>query len=105
MKKKNYMFSNKKHSQRGITASVLGLIAFISLAITMILTYLGAGEPNKRLAVTTLFSLLISIAGLVFGIIARTEKEIYYLFPRIGIFLNLFVMLVIGFILFFGVYL
>ena len=105
MKKKNYMFSNKKHSQRGIIASALGLIAFISLVITITLTYLGGGEPNKRLAVTTLFSLLISIAGLVFGIVARTEKDIYYLFPRIGIFLNLFVMMVIGFILFFGVYL
>ena len=39
MRKKNYIFTNKKHSDKAIMSTILGVISLVSLGIVTYLSY------------------------------------------------------------------
>lgn len=104
MKKPSYMFTNKSQPIRGIISTLLGVIDIVSLGISIWLTFKAKGNASARFGAVALFALLFSIAGLVLGILSRMEKDKFYLFPNLGIILNILVIAFVGFILFAGVY-
>lgn len=102
MARRNYIYTNKKHSQRAIMSTILGTISTVSLGIVIYMTYLNAGVATVGYGVTGLLATLFSITGLILGVITVREKDYYRFFPRLGIGLNLFALGSIGFILYFG---
>ena len=42
MRKKNYIFTNKKHSDKAIMSTILGMISLVSLGIVTYLSTAGA---------------------------------------------------------------
>ncbi|MBO6015478.1 MAG: hypothetical protein J6P60_02690 [Lachnospiraceae bacterium] len=102
MRKSSYMFTNKNHPPRGIVSSVLGCMDLVSLILVTLLSFQAKGNATARHAAVTMLALLFSVIGLVFGVLARMEKDKFYLFPNIGIAINLLViacvtgMLVLG---------
>lgn len=98
-----YKFTNKKNPQQGIMASILGAIAIISVGLAVYLTYLNKGAALMQYGTVILLSLIFSVIGLVLGIKACMEKDIYLLFPVLGIILNSLTILAGGFILYLGV--
>jgi len=102
MAKRNFIFTNKRHSQRAIMATILGIISMASLGIVLYLTYQRNGEATVGYGVTGLLATIFSVVGLVLGILTVRDKGFYRLFPWLGIVLNLIVLGSISFMLYFG---
>lgn len=102
MARKNYIFTNKKHSQRAIMSTILGIISTVSLGIVVYLTYLRQGDAPVGYGVTGLFATLFSLVGLGLGIATIRDKTYYRLFPWLGLILNLVALGSISFLLYFG---
>jgi len=95
MARRSFMFTSKSHSEKGMFASGLGVISLISILLCVYLSYKQGGEMDPKLGAAAFFALLIAIGGLTMGIIARREKDVFYLFPDLGIALNTISFLII----------
>lgn len=102
MKKRNYIFTNKKNSERAIMATILGIISCASLGIVVYLTYINNGQAPAGYGVTGLLATIFSLTGLGLGIVTVKEKNYYRLFPVLGILLNLAALAFISLILYMG---
>lgn len=102
MARRNYIFTNKKHSHRAIMSTILGIISTVSLGIVVYLTYRHGGEATVGYGVTGLLATIFSIIGLILGVLTVRVKEYYRLFPWLGIALNLVALGSISFMLYFG---
>lgn len=102
MKKRNYIFTNKKNSERAIMATILGIISCASLGIVVYLTYINNGQAPAGYGVTGLLATIFSLTGLGLGIVTVREKNYYRLFPVLGILLNLAALAFISLILYMG---
>lgn len=101
--RRGYKFTKKKNPQQGIMASILGTIANISMVLAVYLTYQNKGVARMQYGTVILLSLIFALIGLVLGIRSCLEKDIYKLFPVLGILLNGVAMLIGGFILYLGI--
>lgn len=101
--RKGYKFTKKKNPQQGIMASILGVIANVSIVLAVYLTYQNKGVALMQYGTVILLSLIFALVGLGLGIRSCLEKDIYRLFPVLGIILNSIALLAGGFILYLGV--
>lgn len=103
LSKNGYIFTDKKNPKWGIMASMLGLIATISLCLVIHLTYLNGGTAPMQYGMVVILAIAYAIAGMVLAIRSLTEKDIFRFFPICGIVLNALAILGGGVILYFGV--
>lgn len=104
MRKSGHMFTSKKHSERGLYASVLGVIALAGITLAIVLSYQDGGAMSARYGLATLISFIIAIGGFVQGVRAKMEKDVFQVLPFFGLLSNAFVILEVMFILYAGVY-
>ena len=104
MRKKNYMFTNKSTPQRGIMATILGILSDASIGLAVFSSFRQGGAPSQRLGRAVLLALIFSVTGLVLGILSRLEKDKFYFFSNLGILLNVLGVFAGGFILYAGVF-
>lgn len=100
MARRNYIFTNKKHSHRAIMSTILGIISTASLGTVVYLTYLADGAAKVGYGVTGLLATIFSVVGLVLGIVTVRDKTYYRLFPWLGVILNLVALGTIGLVLY-----
>lgn len=100
--RKSYIFTNKKHSNRAIMATILGIISLVSMGIVLFLTYRNDGEAAAGFGVTGLLAMVFSVIGLGMGIVTLRDKSYYRLFPVLGTALNLAALGGISLILYVG---
>ena len=76
----------------------------LKIFVVLLLTigYITSGQAQANYATAVILALVYSICGFVLGIISRMEKDIFKLFPNLGIVLNLLVMICIAGILYLG---
>lgn len=101
-KKKGFIFTNKKHSDKAIMAAILGMISLVSLGIVIFLSYRKQGAAPAGYGVTGLLAAVFSLIGLILGILTVREKESYHFFPWLGTLLNALALGLIGFLLYLG---
>lgn len=89
MKRKNYIFTNRRHSKRAIMATILGIISNGSLVIVLYLSYLSGGAVPLSYGLTGLLAAAFSVAGLILGVVAASDKDTFKFFPVMGTILNL----------------
>ena len=97
-----YIFTDKKHPWRGIFSSEAGLFSLIFIFLSVTLSYAG-GTVSPGYATGLLIAFVLSAVGFVMGILSSREKDVYIIFPRTGIILNLIALLVLGGIIWLGV--
>lgn len=102
MKRKKYIYTNKTHPQPAIMATILGIISFVSMAVVIYLTYLNEGRTQGGYGVTGLLAMIFSLTGFVLGARCLHMKDCYRLFPALGVIINLVVLLVVGFLVYWG---
>ena len=102
-KRRNFIFTNKKHSEKAIMGTILGMISLVSLGIVIFLSYQKNGETPVSYGLTGLLATIFSMIGLILGILTLQEKENFRLFPWLGTILNVLALAVIGFLLYVGV--
>ncbi len=101
-KKKQYIFTDRKNPIRGIMSTILGLIASVSVALAVYMTYLRKGDAPMQYGVVVLLALVYAAIGEALGIRSLFEKDIFRFFPIAGIVLNVIAIVEIGFILYLG---
>lgn len=104
-RKQNYIFTNKRHSNRAVMSTILGVISALSLVAVIYLTYVQAGEAPTGYGVTGLLVTVFSMIGLILGVVTVREKDRYKLFPCMGIVLNTVALIGIGLVVYVGMYL
>ena len=102
MRKKNYIFTNKKHSDKAIMSTILGIISLISMGIVTYLSYRGGGVMHGGYGVTGVLATIYSLIGLILGIVTLRDKDIYRIFPVLGTVFNFVALAVISFLLYLG---
>lgn len=83
-----YMFTDNRHPEKGIISAVLGCISVTTYVLAVLFTYNNGGEALIQYAAAGFVAAIFSVAGLILGIMSRTEKDIFKLFPNLGIILN-----------------
>lgn len=101
-KRKGYIFTNKRHSDRGIMSVILGVISLASLGAVVFLSYRSGGEAETGFGFTGVLALIFSLVGIVLGILTLRDKNYYRLFPVLGTLLNLAALAGISLILYAG---
>ncbi len=101
-KRKAFIFTDKKHSNLAIMATVLGVISLASLSVMVFLSYRRGGNVGTGFGLGALLAAVYSTTGLSLGLVTVQEKEKYRLFPALGILLNLMALVFVGLIVYMG---
>lgn len=102
--KNSYMFTNKTHTQKGIMATILGIISLTTLIYTIFMSYQNAGEIPRQYGAAALLVTIFALVGTSLGVISRTERDKFYFFSYLGIVLNILALGVVSAILYAGAF-
>ena len=102
MKNKKYIYTNKKHSQKAIMSTILGIISLGSMILVLYLTSRSGGEATNGYGMTGLLATLFSFVGLILGILTVRENIYYRIFPILGVILNVLCLVCVSMILYLG---
>lgn len=103
-RKNSYIFTNKKHTAKGIMATILGLISLATLVYALVMSYRNSGNVPREYGTAALLVTIFAFGGVTLGVISKTEKDRYYLFSYLGIVLNVVALALISAILYAGAY-
>ena len=101
---KKYKFTNKKHPEKGIMSTVLGIISLVSIWMAVYQTFLAKGNASTNMGVVGLMVTCFSIVGVILGYISKNEHDKFLLFPYLGMVLNVAALACISVILYAGAY-
>ena len=101
---RRYKFTNKKHPEKGIMSTVLGLISLVSVWFVVYEAFLKRGEGTTNMGVVGLMITIFSATGLVFGYLSKKEHDKFMFFPYVGMVLNVLALACISVILYAGAY-
>ncbi len=94
-----YVFTDNRHPEKGIMSTILGVISAGALGAAVLFTYNNGGRAEPQYAAAALVAAVFSVVGFILGIMSKRERDIFNLFPNLGITLNLlcilFVLLVL----------
>ena len=103
-KRRNFIFTNKKHTKRGIMSTILGIISLVSLFMAVYRTYLLKGEAGFNMGLVGFLAMIFAVIGIGLGYFGRIEQDRYGLFAYVGLILNILVLAFISLILYAGAY-
>ena len=83
-----YMFTDNRHPERGIMSAALGVISVSAVVCAIVFTFRDGGTATMQNAAAAFVAAIFSVVGIVLGIRARFEKDIFKFFPNLGIILN-----------------
>ena len=102
--KNSFIFTNKSHTQKGIMASILGVISLATLVYAVVMSYRSVGEVPEQYGAAVFLAMLFAFAGVVLGAVSRTERDKYYFFSYLGIVLNVLALGGVSAVLYAGAY-
>lgn len=102
-RKPTYSFAEKRHSQKGITSTVLGLLSVIVCIVLLCIAIFTRGGGGPYMGSIGMTAIIIAIAGLVIGLRSFQEKNKLSFFSKAGSIINGTVLVVWLAIYLFGV--
>ncbi len=104
LRDKGFIFTNKKHTEKGIMSTILGVLAGITLGLAVYFSYSNGGRATERDAAAALLAVIFMSVGLVLGIWSTSETDKFKLFTLLGIIVNVLAFAMLSLILFAGAY-
>ncbi|MEZ3507445.1 MAG: hypothetical protein K1W10_10985 [Lachnospiraceae bacterium] len=98
------MFTNKEHTQKGIMSTILGVISLATLAYAVFRSYQNVGDVPRQYGAAAMLVMIYAFVGAALGVVSKTERDKFYLFTYVGIFLNVLALAMISVILYAGAY-
>lgn len=86
MRNKDYRFTNKRYAREGIISSILGVLAVMCLTSGIFRSFEARGNGDSIVGLLGMGALLMSLAGLIFGIKSFRDEDKFYTFSKIGVF-------------------
>ena len=102
--KKSFMFTNKEHTLKGIMATILGMISIASLGYIIVNSYRNDGQVPLQYGAVAFLTMLFAFAGIVLGVLSKSERDKFYFVSYLGIVLNVLVLAALSVILYAGAY-
>ncbi len=81
---KKYRFTSNRHSLKGMMALIFGMISLISFFLAAMISIKNADEMADRMGGAGLFAFIFGMAGLITGIAAVNEPDVFPILPRVG---------------------
>lgn len=101
---KRYKFTNKKHPEKGIMSTILGIISLVSVWVAVYQTFLAKGAAATNMGVVGLMITCFSVTGVILGYISKKEHDKFMFFPYLGMVLNVLALGCVSVILYAGAY-
>lgn len=101
-KKRNYIFTNRKHTDQAIMSVILGMISVVSTIVALYLSYRRQLEGVVGYGATCLLAAIFAVIGLVLALTQLSRKDTFRFFPVLGLVLNLVVLVGIGLMVYWG---
>lgn len=101
-KRKNYKFTNRRHSKKAVMSTFFGILSTLSLIAVIYMSYRIAGDSAVNYGFTGLLIALFSLTGIILGLLAVQEKDRYKVFAWIGLATSAVAFFGIGSILYIG---
>ncbi len=102
-KKRNYIFTNRKHTDAAIMSLILGMISAVSLIVAVYLSFRRQMEGLVGYGATCLLATIFALVGMVLALTQLRRKDCFRLLPVIGLLLNLAVILAMGLMIYWGI--
>ncbi len=83
-----FMFTDNRHPEKGVMSAALGAISVVTLVCGVFFSYKNGGQALMQYAAGAFLAAIFSVTGLVLGIMSKFEKDIFKLFPNLGIIFN-----------------
>ena len=100
MKKTKLRFSYKEYTIGGVLSSALALISILVLGHSILLSFRARGEGTMQVGAYGLLSLVLSVFGLIIGLLSYKEQDKRYGISFLGTFINgIIIVMLILFIL------
>ena len=97
------MFTDKRHTKRGIFSCVLGVSGLAALTYSIVRIYFAGGAVSNAQTVTLVLAVLYGFVGLALGLRMLFGRESFPLFPMIGTILNALLLLISAGLILWGV--
>lgn len=85
-------------------STILGTISVAGIVLVVFLTFQAGGVATRQYGTTLLLCMIFAFIGMILGILSKFEKDMFYFFSYLGIFLNLLALAGISVILYAGAY-
>lgn len=102
--RKGYIFTSKNHPGTGIMATILGILSIITLAVAVYLSYAEGGVSSPRYGTAGLLAVIYMVVGMGLSIRSVMERDVFKLFPVLGIAVNTAAFGFLSLILYAGAY-
>lgn len=99
-KKKTLHFSGRTHSKKGIVSTVMAGIAWIIFIALCVYSTGSGGNADIKIGILGILDVAFCIAGMITAMKGFQERDIFYVFPGVGMGLN-GLLVVIYFVLYF----
>ncbi|HKM21121.1 MAG TPA: DUF6142 family protein [Lachnospiraceae bacterium] len=104
MAKKSFMFTTRHHSRNGIISVILGVLSLAGLIAAIILSFANRGATPLRLGGAGLVGMISAVLGFCVGMYSTRERDVYLVFPRAGVILNVIAAVAWSYIIVVGIY-
>ncbi len=94
--KGRYIFTDNKHPVRGVFSAFLGILSLVAIYMAVRRAAFAGGVADGRDTMTVILAGIYALAGLVLGIMSRREKDIFKLFPNLGIISNVLAIIIVA---------
>ena len=74
-KRKNFIFTNKRHTDQAIMSAILGVISLASLGAVVFLSFRNNGVAETGFGFTGVLALVFSVVGVILGILSVRDKN------------------------------
>lgn len=88
MARRNYKFTDKKHTRQGLASLALGLVSLILTAVSLSMAYRLSGGAGSVTGLMGILALICSITGFVLAVRGFQEDDVYYISSQIGAVLD-----------------
>lgn len=86
--RKNYKFTNKRHTQKSVMSTVFGIISLVSLVVVVYLAYAAGGVAPVNYGITGVLVTVFSLVGIILAVLSLNDREAYPFFGWLGVLLN-----------------
>lgn len=99
---RNFIYTNKKQSVKGIMSSFFGALSTISYVLCIYKSYLTRGEDVTRYSTVSFFATIFMIVGFLLFVWSTFETDTFWLFRIIGVVLNIMALIALSTIFYAG---
>ena len=87
-KAKSFMFTTRHHSFSGVLGCIIGVVSVVVLVFSIFISYNNKGISDVKMGSEALFSTILNIIGIVAGLTALSERDIYKWVPIASAIIN-----------------